>query len=58
MTKDDLSKLSDAQLQALTDDEFWSAVEPEGVCPDCDEARLVAEANRRNEAARSGPSVN
>jgi hypothetical protein len=42
-----LDKLSDAQLRALTDDEFWSAIEPEGVCEDC-EPRLAAEAIRRN----------
>jgi hypothetical protein len=46
-TKEDLRELSDDQLQALTDDEFWDAIEPEGVCPGCD-PRLAAEARRRN----------
>jgi hypothetical protein len=51
MTKDDLRKLSAEQLRALSDGEFWDAVEPEGVCPDCDQ-RLGAEARRRNERER------
>jgi hypothetical protein len=42
-----LHKLSDEQLQALTDEEFWDAIEPEGACPHCD-PRLAEEANRRN----------
>jgi hypothetical protein len=52
MTKDDLRALSDEQLRALSHDEFWHAVEPEGVCPSCDDPRLVAEAKRRNEATQ------
>jgi hypothetical protein len=39
--------MSDEQLQALTDDEFWDPIEPEGICPDCD-PRFAAEAKRRN----------
>jgi hypothetical protein len=42
-----LRKMSDEQLQALTEDEFWAAIEPDGVCPECD-PRLGAEAERRN----------
>jgi hypothetical protein len=42
-----LRELSDEQLQALSDDEFWDAIEPEGVCPTCD-PRLAEEARRRN----------
>ena len=42
----DLRKLSDAQLRALSDDQFWDAIEPEGICPHCD-PRLGAEAIRR-----------
>jgi hypothetical protein len=43
-----LQRLSDAQLRALTDDEIWDVIDPEGLCPNCDDARLVAEARRRN----------
>jgi hypothetical protein len=43
---EDLRALSDVQLRSLTDDEFWRAVEPEGVCPCCD-PRLAEEAKRR-----------
>jgi len=41
-----LRKMSDAKLQALTDDEFWGAIEPDGICPSCD-PRLAAEVRRR-----------
>ena len=47
MDKANLRELSDDELRALSDDELCSAVEPEGVCPDCD-ARLAAEARRRS----------
>jgi hypothetical protein len=46
-TREQLNTMSDEQLCALTDDEFWGAIEPEGICPDCD-PRLAAEAERRN----------
>jgi hypothetical protein len=52
MTREQLHKLSDEQLQALTDDEFWDAIEPEGACPHCD-PRLAEEANRRNARRRN-----
>jgi hypothetical protein len=42
-----LRKMSDARLRALTDDEFWDAIEPDGICPGCD-PRLAAEARRRS----------
>jgi hypothetical protein len=48
MTRDDLRKLSDDQLRALSDDQFWGAIEPQGLCPRCDDPRLVSEAKRRN----------
>jgi hypothetical protein len=35
-TREDLHKMSDKQIRSLTDDEFWNAIEPEGVCPHCD----------------------
>ena len=48
MTKEQLARLSDDQLRALSDDEFWNAIEPAGLCPCCDDARLNMEAYRRN----------
>jgi hypothetical protein len=42
-----LRKMTDVQLRALSDADFWDAIEPEGVCPGCD-PRLAAEAVRRN----------
>jgi len=47
VTKADLAKLDDRQLRALSDDEFWGAIEPDGLCPRCDDPKLVAEAKRR-----------
>jgi hypothetical protein len=42
-----LRNMSDEQLRALGDTEFWSVIEPEGVCPGCD-PRISAEVDRRN----------
>jgi hypothetical protein len=45
--KEPLRKMTDDQLRALSDADFWGAIEPEGVCAGCD-PRLAAEAVRRN----------
>ena len=54
VTREQLTQLSDDQLQALPGDEFWDAIEPDGICPDCDDPRVVIEAFRRNDKATFG----
>jgi hypothetical protein len=54
--KEPLRKMTDDQLRALSDADFWGAIEPEGVCAGCD-PRLAAEAVRRNNKSRRQPSM-
>jgi hypothetical protein len=58
MTRNDLLKLSDHALRALSDDEFWGAIEPQGICPQCDDRRLVREAWRRREETLPEREIN